>query len=414
MTDESRRRFLGRAATAAGSATAFGLAGCVRDAPPADARTETDPPTSDATSGGTEATTTTATPTPAPPDPAFLVVTFDDQVAALDPEAGTARWTRSPVRRISPGAAGDAALFVDVDGGLVAVDVATGDERWTATLDGNLTAVGGSRNGAVLTTDDVVVGLSVADGTVRWRHETETEPATRPVVTTDMALIGLGGGTVLALDHDGTVRWRASPGGQWEYPPAIDGDGAYVVTESRVAAYELAGGEERWSTSGEGDLYGSPVPVGGTVCYASVTEHQIQTPTPEGTPLPTDAMNVDYEVDLVGLDAATGTERWRTTRTYHIDNFTDMRPSPSLAGDAGHVFVADLDRMFAYEAENGQRMWSTDSGGRHPAVAGGVVTTGARGVSFDGSLAWTSPAMDVDVVQPPTPVGPSDVPDAET
>lgn len=241
----------------------------------------------------------------------------------------------------------------DAHGGIVALDAATGAVLWDARIGEAVDtplAIAGDRVIAVAA-DGVVRALDAGTGSVQWEHpigaglpESRRSIRSGPTVADGVVYAG-NEYELVALDAvDGAVLWQIAPSAATF--PSID--------ESTVAV-------------GDGVLAG--------VFSAGKN-------------------------GVVGLDATTGTERWR-----YDDPATDqMQAPPAIDGDAGRIVLATGDgQVVSASASDGSEAWRTTvvPGGfdfaiwsrSAPAVAGDryVVATqrGASALDRDtGALAW--------------------------
>ncbi|MCC6305031.1 MAG: PQQ-binding-like beta-propeller repeat protein [Rhodobacteraceae bacterium] len=308
---------------------------------------------------------------------------------------GTRLWQRdlTPAGQRDPSASGGGLalgggrLFVTTGfGRLVALDAASGDELWTQRFDAPVTAAP--------TVDGDLVYVVAGDGTgwavdalngrIRWQIPGTPAPAGMvggpgPAVTDRMVLLPFASGEVVAALKLGGLRvWSATLAGQrrgFAYTgvsditgdPVVVGDVAYVGTQSgRLAAFDLATGERRW-TATEGAL--SPVwPVGGALFLVS------------------DAGA------LVRLDAATGATVWSVPLPYWTTERERRRAAvhthfgPVLAG--GRLIVASGDgRLRFFDPVSGAETGSLAIPGKGAASAPIVVSGTLYVVTRAGELA---------------------------
>lgn len=214
--------------------------------------------------------------------PALLVVsntlnseTLRNYVEWVDPATGEHLWTFEEREFLSPvGVVGDVLYLTGEyirmppselgpnqdpagEGRLHALDLATGEERWRATVpslvDATVADHGLYVNVAVEgSASEEVVALD-HDGTERWRIPGGTYFNRGPVATDDGVLASAYGDSVAAFAPDGTERWRASG---WEGGPnqlVATPRRLYVGSEPLVALSRS--GTEHWRL----DDYGSIV-----------------------------------------------------------------------------------------------------------------------------------------------------------
>lgn len=233
--------------------------------------------------------------------------------------------------------------------------------------------------------DELLIGVSepfaalVADGQVyTYRRE----------VTTDD---GREWSVVVALDAEsGELTWTAplnlsggSEGSHEAYHPGTVVDGTLYVCSSlpggdrdAVLALATETGEREWVTEVKGTLGGSPA-VSDGVLYVSGT------------------------ATVYALDAATGKGLWAAD---------EGRYNRSVATDGDRVIAVPGDRMIAFDAETGERLWETDlpsvvNTQESPVIADGVVVyvhehTGFAVDAADGEMLWRT---DSEAVNGPRP-----------
>lgn len=244
---------------------------------------------------------------------------------------------------------------------LTAMDVTDGTDRWTFTPSIPNPETGTQSNAfariASPTVVDGVVYISVsfgiqdaneyyhtaliavdgATGTQRWRIDSST-PSFSAVAAADGTLFvagpdltGDGGEHVYALNPaDGTVRWRQPGGG---VPPVADGR-VFITEESGVTALDAATGEIVWTALPQVKNLFTELVSNGTLFVA------------EGTP---------PGATLIALDAATGTEQWRTA----YDPTSSSYPSIGTADDERvYVQMETMDAdVIALDRTDGSERW---------------------------------------------------------
>jgi outer membrane protein assembly factor BamB len=345
------------------------------------------------------------TSTPAPADTRWLAA----NLVALSPVDGAERWrtraterynfTSGPPDRLPVVVAGGRAI-VGVDGMLRAYETETGDGVWTASGD----AVTPAATGGVVSTGST--GIDPADGSVRWRVETG-EGVSPPVVDGNTVYAGSDAGILHALAADaGTVDWAAGTRGAVRAAPSVGDDAVYAGTLDGVLhAFGRDGGAELWTVA-VGEQVESVALRNGTVYVGTFSPSLVAVDAADGTETwrteaegnrfvagklaaTGDAVYAGANGDLRAFDASDGTERWRVT---HGD-----RPavqSPPAVG-AGSVLVNIGDSLRAFDPADGTERWTRTTGGsnRPPVVRDGVVYAAGDGTvhafdAGDGSERW--------------------------
>ena len=187
-----------------------------------------------------------------------------------------------------------------LDERIVALDPSTGAESWSSRASCPGAPHPAVLRGAVFASLDnsppSILSLELESGATRWSTELEPGPpygVLRPVAVAADRVFAVVGKSVMALAADsGIVLWRVTIGeSAWPVGLAAD-DAAVVVTvadgseRGRLSVgLDAATGVERWRLAGEGRI--APSIAGGDVFCAG----------PEAT--------------LTAVDAATGAVRWR-------------------------------------------------------------------------------------------------------
>lgn len=276
-----------------------------------------------------------AEPVTAPSTDGDRVFVVGDGVLALAAADGRQLWRapRVPGSRPSGTVVHGGRLFVGADVA-VAFDAETGGELWRTALPTYIDyAEPGADDGAfyAIGADDRAYAFDAETGVVRWT-------------------VGVG-----SAEYDGIPRGVTSDGGV-----------VYVAIEYRnpeasarglgvVAALDAGTGRELWRyENGDGttsrDVAGVPVVTGDLVLVADNGGHA-----------------------FVGIDRATGRERWRVGTTL---GFIGPEQPLAAAGGVGYGTAPD-ERVYAVDLATGRVLWvahppETGSGLYH-AVCGGVV-----------------------------------------
>jgi outer membrane protein assembly factor BamB len=202
-----------------------------------------------------------------------------------------------------------------------------------------------------LTTDHAVVAIDQTTGAVRWRAATGEEGATTTgsSVVLSGSLVVVGDYNVVAFDRStGGLRWRFTPADG--YGPGIylgRGTGALVYSGSpagRLYAIDPERGAQVWATTIASDRK-TTVFEPATEDGLTVASYTTFTTPPAG--------------GVVGVDSATGRERWRTAfpKTRHAHLSTGGAGAPVFAGDVVVVASASGD-VYAFDRETGAIRWS--------------------------------------------------------
>jgi serine/threonine-protein kinase len=269
-----------------------------------------------------------------------VAVMGDIDVYAFDAATGALRWMFRPAIGTEPGMgrlATDGVMIYAAapDGEVFALDAQTGSLRWSAQTPGDSTSAYDPVVGAgviyvevkrfTLPATGALVALDPSTGAIHWVHE--FLPDTVGQYAGGIGDAALYHGTVITSIEDGRVF-------------ALDtATGATVWVAPRVHQLPPVGG---WNDTRRVAVAGDIVVVG------------------SGTGI------------IVGLDAATGAERWRNTPVRDVS--ADLSPAATDDSTAYMNFAADL---VAFNARNGAVLWQSglvpDVGGEHwpkPAIDG--------------------------------------------
>lgn len=216
------------------------------------------------------------------------------------------------------------------------------------------------------------------DGTVKWRYGNadwvRSSPAIAKATTPDgrreeVIYIGLPDGTLVALNADGSLRWQFATGGQLFSSPTVAQEGTlYVGSGNRVMAI-TPGGSKKWEYPTAGQVISSPA--------LSPDEKVLYIGSDDGK--------------LYALDAQRGNLLWA------FQTLGGVRSSPTVGPDGVVIFASSTGQVFALEPDARLR-WSFLLRGTtiisSPAIAeDGTVYIGAsngRLYAFtpDGKLKW--------------------------
>jgi len=219
---------------------------------------------------------------------------------------------------------------LDGHGTLTAFDEATGGVLWHGSgfgtaggpvISGGLIVVAGSTG--------TVVAFDATTGQQRWRREIGAPTLAPLAASGERIFVGSEDGTVHILDRASGTQ-TGSPlaaGGPVERSPAIADGVAYVAAfGGHLTAFDVETGVQRWRAElGDGEI-ATPAVADGTVYVAWGA--------PAGT--------APYEV--VAVDAATGTERWRWATPDHHRLFLGAVTDATVyaVSEDGNVYAIDI------------------------------------------------------------------------
>ncbi len=187
--------------------------------------------------------------------------------------------------------------------------------------------------------------------------------STTPALAADGTVYaGTHANELLAVNPDGTIRWRRHLGALADVrsSPCVSASGVVYVGSDRNRLHAVtSAGSVLWEFATGGDVRSSPM-VGptGTVYFGSDD-------------------NRVYAVSPVG------TELWR------FATGGDVRSSPTLSADAETLYVgSDDDRLYALDATTGAKRWERDLGDRDVRSSPAVGLDGTIYVGSDNNELW--------------------------
>jgi len=294
-------------------------------------------------------------------------------------------WDRSVGGAITanmPAVVAGVVYVADAGGSVTAFDAATGDQRWSRQL-GSAANTSPAVGGGLVVVGDAagdIVALDVRDGMRHWVFHTGGEVRSSPGIVDGIVYDGSADGNLYALDlATGARRWAFPTGGAVSRTSAIDGGVVYVGSEGGVVnAVDAASGIRRWQkVLGPGQVSSLAVAAGLVVAGSGLD----------------DSANVHV---LFGIDAMTGTDRWR---------FMAPTGEQLIIGAVGETSVfapSDDANVYAVDRNTGVARWHFGEHGvlgSADALAAGVlyVAGGDRAVyavdEHTGALLWQQPVI---------------------
>jgi outer membrane protein assembly factor BamB len=241
-----------------------------------------------------------------------------------------------------------------------------------------------------------VIALRTRNGSVAWKRALPGRTESSPVVVGNRVIAGCECGTLYAFDKaSGKMLWETDLGGQLKAAPTI-GDGvAYIGDYSgTMSAVRVKDGAVKWQSDSQGtgvtagDFYGTAAVAFGRVYAGSkdgrvysfnqdtgevawsqtiggeVYAGAVAADTPK-TPPSVYFGSYDGST-FYALDARDGSVRWTA------DSGGSVIGAASLIGET--VYVANLDNTetYAFNAANGEKVWSFKDGAYNPVISDGV------------------------------------------
>jgi len=304
---------------------------------------------------------------------------------AEGPTDPTVEWMfRVGLLASSPAVGADGGVyFGSLDGNLYALDT-EGVELWRASFGQvsgvpALSAEGTIHMGAASPVEEMFYAL-YRDGSVAWSyhlesHIVESSPIVGPDETIYLAASNpqTGGGSVVALNPDGSEQWRYDVGSRLPLSPALGPDGTLYVGARNGNLYALnPDGSPLWQIPLGGVSSSVAVRANGTIYLGTGTDYQ-------------------------ALDSADGSQLWTFSP---VDGQADSTPSLGpggriyLTSNSNELYALDPDGTVAWtfpaEAEEEKQVHFSS-----PVTIDGtlVVYAGTRegelfAVNPDGSLRW--------------------------
>jgi outer membrane protein assembly factor BamB len=213
-----------------------------------------------------------------------------------------------------------------------------------------------SQHVIALTRDGVVHGLTL-EGKEAWSLSTGVRFNAGPRVQDGVAYVPGGDGTLYALDaRTGAVKWKYAAGESLATVPVV-ADGVVLVASESDTLFAVKAADGQWAWQ-----YRRDPPSGFTIQGV-------------GTPLVHQGTAYVGFADgfLVALKTADGSVTWEKSLSGGGTEFLDVDTTPVI-DDAGRLYVASYKSgLYALEAESGDLVWNTVTGGLTSLVARGQV-----------------------------------------
>lgn len=221
------------------------------------------------------------------------------QVECVDPVSGTAIWSRRLLGGIqaTPAVDGNALVVATTEGEVARFDARTGQRAWSICLPDP------TRSSPTICGDKVYLGcgdggmrcLDLRTGRVLWEAFVERPIESRPAVAMGRVVFGAWDQAVHCLNAaTGDELWSQPVGRSIYYSPAtsacliFEGRVFTAAPDNTIRAFDLITGEPLWEAQGQAGYTSPAVGPDGTIIYGSMNGQ------------------------LIGLDPATGQDRFRT------------------------------------------------------------------------------------------------------
>ncbi|HET8975113.1 MAG TPA: PQQ-binding-like beta-propeller repeat protein [Solirubrobacterales bacterium] len=273
---------------------------------------------------------------------------------------GKIRWRREIARlnAAAPAYHDKWLYFANLEPGQVlGVSAKTGNTRWKRPLPGR------TETSPVVVKDRLIVGcecgklyaLDRLSGKTIWETDLPGEVKAAPAISDGVAYIGDYSGTMSAVRlNDGSIKWQSSSQGTGFSAGAFYGTAAVAFgrvyagsKDGRVYSWEKESGDLAWSHTIGGEVYAGAVAA--------------DTPNTE----PTVYFGVFGGSTFYALDARSGDERWSA------DAGGSVIGAASLIGETVYVANLDTTETYAFNAANGERIWTFRDGAYNPIISDG-------------------------------------------
>jgi outer membrane protein assembly factor BamB len=231
--------------------------------------------------------------------------------------------------------------------------------------------VGGSLYG--VNNNGLAFSVKTRNGKARWKREIASLNASAPAHSNGLIYISnLEPGQVLALgSQSGRRIWRRSLPGRTESSPLVVGNKVIVGCEcGTLFAFDRKTGKSLWETDLGGEIKAAPTYHDGVVFVGT------------------------YGGDMNAIRAKDGSTKWSTGAQGSSFGRTG-RIYASAAVGFGRVYVGSIDsRMYSFDEETGELLWSHSTGGYVYAAAALADTPTTDPSVYFGSYDGTFYALD--------------------
>jgi outer membrane protein assembly factor BamB len=250
-----------------------------------------------------------------------------------------------------------------------------------------------------------------SDGKLRWKFNTGKAIRAQPKVSGGHVYVASDSGYLHKLDRDsGAETWRARvdtvleprlPGNhektRWDrYGSSVVSDGKSLYIASRdknLYALDVKSGRELWRVAADDIMTATPALHGGLVIFADYAGKVRAVSARDGAPrwtydaklaVPGDVVVAGDRVlvgsrsyDLIALEAATGTQLWKTYRW-----FSWIESPPVVRDGVLYTGSSDATNVYAYNLGDGSLRWKSPVPGyswQRIAMTGDLLVTGTLG-----------------------------------
>jgi outer membrane protein assembly factor BamB len=291
-------------------------------------------------------------------DGVVYLSTNGGQVSARDVKSGDILWRRKfPKMTCAPAIDGDRVFFGARDGFVYALNTENGRTVWKTKTE-EMESSPAYADGRLFMSSlaGKVRALDEDTGRVVWTFQAGAEVKHGPAYSGGRLFFGDYGGAMYSVRaSDGKLLWKTQTNGlsggyrsgNFYSTPAVAYGRVYIGnTDGKVYSFVAATGEVAWTYTMPYWAYGQPAVSGGRVFATS------------------------YDGTIAALDARTGNPLWRHPLPYNslggpivVGQLVYVADHGASGGSKGHVY--------AYNAGNGNKVWSFPDGKYSPGIAGG-------------------------------------------
>lgn len=290
-----------------------------------------------------------------------------------------------------PSVRGDAALTGHSSTTIAASPVV----RWTFEAGGAIAGVAMAQ-GVVVASDGsgILHAIDLEKGTSRWRYEAGAEIEAPPTIDRGLVYVGDMNGVVHAVSLDkGTRVWTFATDGEIHAGVTVAGDCLLIGSYDASVRCLSREGKERWKVETDNYVHSAVAVADGTVWIAGCDGFLRGIALDSGRELHRielggyvaaspaiargSAVVGNFENEVVGLDLAKATVRWRWSDP---DRSFPFASSPATDGTTAWIGGRDR-RVHAFDLASGSPKWSWNAGSKvdaSPLLAGKHLVIGTE------------------------------------
>lgn len=278
----------------------------------------------------------------------LFVGSSDGRLYSLDAGDGSIRWAFRTNNAIfsSPAVDGGTVYFGSSDNIFYAVDADKGTLRWYYETGDPITSSPAVEEGSVYfgSWDGYLYSLTTGGG-LRWKFKTDGAIYSSPAVAHGKVFFGSSNGRVYAIDQTtGASVWTFQTDDYVSASPAVDGRVVYIGSwDGNLYAIDREDGKLIWKFRTGGGIYSSAAVYRDNVYFGS------------------------YDGKLYCVDKNKGLLKWS-----YLSANSVYHSSPVVANGVVYIGLGYNNKVQAFDAENGDYVWSYPTGasvGATPAIS---------------------------------------------